>query len=180
MFYKLSGIQALAIQFSASVSWAAPARFSRTAKQALTIFLMVSVTGCGGGESTSETTPTNPEPTQPSITQAVQADLARVDQESTATGLAPQEIRGDLGNSTLLPGTYRAGQSLEISAGDLILDAQDNVNAVWVFQIAGDLRVADGRQVILIGGAQAGNIYWLVGGSAQVGEYSVLPGYILP
>ena len=180
MIYKLSGIQALAIQFSGSVPAAAPARFARTAKQALAIFLMVSVTACGGGEGTSETTPTNPEPTQPSITQAVQADLARIDQEPAAPGMAPEEIRGDLGNRTLLPGTYRAGQSLEISVGDLILDAQGNVNAVWVFQIAGDLRIADGRQVILIRGAQAGNIYWLVGGSAQVGEYSVLHGNILP
>ena len=177
--YKLNSVQDSGVQLSGSIVSAARAYMPRIAKRALTILLVVTVAGCGGGESTSETTPTNPEPTQPSTVHAVQADLARMDQELPVTGMTSQEIRGDLGNSVLLPGTYNTEQSLEISTGDLILDAQGNVNAVWVFQIAGDLRVADGRRVILSAGAQAGNVYWLVGGSAQVGHYSIFYGNIL-
>lgn len=162
------------IRLPGSISCAAPMHRLRNTKRAATIFLLVLVAGCGSGESTSETTPTNPEPTQPSLSTptAAHSDLS--------TPHAAQEIRGDLGNSTLLPGTYNAAQTLEISAGDLILDAQGDVNAVWIFRIAGDLHIADGRRVILSGGAQAGNIYWWLSGSAQVGEYSVLHGNILP
>lgn len=169
---KLSNVQIHDIRQPGS--YAAPACRTRNAKRVSAILLLVLVAGCGSGESTSETTPTNPEPTQPSLTTTTPA------QSELPMPPASQELRGDLGNSTLLPGTYNAGQTLEIRAGDLILDAQGNVNAVWIFRIAGDLRVADGRRVILSGGAQAGNIYWWLTGTAQVGEYSVFHGDILP
>ena len=175
--YKRNSIRILGVHLSDSLSRTAPVQIPRMAKQALAIILIISVTGCGGGEGTSETTPTNPEPTQPSLS-AISTTPAQIDQP--LLGKNYQEIRGDLGDSTLLPGTYSAAQTLEISAGDLILDAQGNVNAVWIFLIAGDLHVADGRRVILSGGAQAANVYWWVGGSAQLGEYSVFYGNILP
>lgn len=108
---------------------------------------------------------------------SVQTALTRIDQEFAALTDAAPITGADLGNTTLLPGTYSA-QTLEISRGDLVLDAQGNANAVWVFQIAADFHVASGRRVILSGGVQARNIHWRVAGSVQLGEYSVVHGNI--
>lgn len=171
---QLNRVQILGVRFAHLISGTTPVRIPRLAKPALALILIISVSACGSGEASSETTPTNPEPTQPSF----HADLGRLDQDLAAPSNASQEIHGDLGNRTLLPGRYRAGQTLEISAGDLILDAQGNTDAVWVIQVMGELRVASARRVILSGGAQAGNVYWRVD-TAQLGEYSQLSGNIV-
>jgi hypothetical protein len=68
---------------------------------------------------------------------------------------------------------------LEISSGDLTLDARGDANAVWIFQMASTLTTTVGRQVILTGGAKAANIYWQVGSSATLGTSSVFKGNIL-
>jgi hypothetical protein len=79
---------------------------------------------------------------------------------------------GELGNRTLAPGTYKAASdSFAISQGDLTLDAQGDPNATWVFQTGTSLTVGTpttNRNVILVNGAQAGNIYWQVGSSATI------------
>jgi hypothetical protein len=41
-------------------------------------------------------------------------------------------------------------------------------NDVWIFQIAGNLTLGSGAQVLLSGGAQAKNIFWQVGGGAGI------------
>src|SRR5207247_7550164 len=69
--------------------------------------------------------------------------------------------------------------SLEISSGDLTLDAQGDANAVFIFQIASTLTTTTGRQVILSGGARAANVFWQVGSSATLGTGSVFKGNIL-
>ena len=80
---------------------------------------------------------------------------------------------------TLAPGLYKSTSSLEISSGDLTLDAQGNANAVFIFQIASTLTTTSGRQVILTGGAQAANVFWQVGSSATLGTTSVFKGTIM-
>jgi hypothetical protein len=58
-----------------------------------------------------------------------------------------------------------------ITGADLTLDGQGDMNAVWVFQMASSLLVGDPgtpRNVILINGAQAKNVYWQVGSSATI------------
>jgi hypothetical protein len=79
---------------------------------------------------------------------------------------------GQLGGLTLTPGTYKAaGGSFMITGADLTLDGQGDMNAVWVFQMASSLLVGDPgtpRNVILINGAQAKNVYWQVGSSATI------------
>ncbi|MHB8655039.1 MAG: Ig-like domain-containing protein [Terriglobia bacterium] len=83
-------------------------------------------------------------------------------------------LAGELGNRTLAPGTYKSAPgSYGITAGDLTLDAQGNPNAVWVFQMATSLTVGiagptGARNVILINGAQAKNVYWQVGSAATI------------
>jgi len=88
-------------------------------------------------------------------------------------------VAGNLGGLTLTPGLYKSTSSLEISSGDLTLDARGDTNAVFIFQMASTLTTTAGRQVILIGGAKAANIYWQVGGSATLGTTSVFKGNIL-
>jgi hypothetical protein len=88
-------------------------------------------------------------------------------------------LAGNLGGLTLTPGLYTSTSSLEISSGDLTLDAQGNANAVFIFQMASTLTTTAGRQVILSGGAQAANIFWVVGSSATLGTTSVFEGNIL-
>ncbi len=79
---------------------------------------------------------------------------------------------GQLGGLVLPPGTYQAaGGAFLITGSDLTLDAQGNANAIWVFQTASSLTVgAPGapRNIILINGAQAKNVFWQVGSAATI------------
>ncbi len=95
----------------------------------------------------------------------------------TATDLVL--VAGNIGGLTLTPGLYKSSGSLEISSGDLTLDAKGNANAVFIIQIASTLTTTSGRQVILSGGAKASNIFWQVGTSATLGTMSVFKGTIM-
>jgi Ice-binding-like len=93
----------------------------------------------------------------------------------TATLVSP----GDLGGRTLPPGVYSAASSIGIT-GTVTLDAQGNPNAVWVFQIGSTLTTAVGNSnVALINGAQASNVFWVVGSSATLTGTSTFAGNIL-
>ena len=114
----------------------------------------------------------------PTAAQA-QADLTIAYNDAAGRFLGSVLVAGNLGGQTLAPGLYRSLSSLEISSGDLTLDALGNPNAVWIFQMASTLVTTNGRQVILSGGAQAANIFWQVGSSATLGTTSVFKGNIL-
>jgi hypothetical protein len=68
-----------------------------------------------------------------------------------------------------------------IQSGDLTLDGQGDVNAVWIFQVASDFTTVGGAggNVILSGGAQAKNVYWQVGISATIGDFTSFKGNVL-
>ncbi len=98
-----------------------------------------------------------------------------------ATTPAPATVAGDLGGQTLAPGIYKSMSTLLIQNGDLTLDAQGDVNAVWIFQIASGFTTVGGAggNVILTGGAQAKNIFWQTGSSATIGDFTSFKGNIL-
>jgi hypothetical protein len=76
-------------------------------------------------------------------------------------------LAADIGNTTIYPGVYTNASSVGITGGPLTLDAQGDPNATWVFQIGSSLTVGTAsvsESVLLIGGAQAKNVYWAVGG----------------
>jgi hypothetical protein len=79
---------------------------------------------------------------------------------------------GQLGGLVLAPGVYKAASgSFMITGSDLTLDAQGNTNAVWVFQMASSLTVGGPgapRNIILVNGAQAKNVFWQVGSAATI------------
>jgi hypothetical protein len=108
-----------------------------------------------------------------------QAALTVAYNDAAGRTLAPVTVAGNLGGQTLAPGLYKSTGSLEVSSGDLTLDAQGNGNGVFIFQIASTLTTTAGRQVILIGGAKAANIFWQVGTSATLGTTTVFKGTIM-
>ena len=108
-----------------------------------------------------------------------EADLTVAYNDAAGRTLCPVSIAGNLGGLTLAPGLYKSTSSLEISSGDLTLDAKGNANAVFIFQMASTLITTVGRQVILKGGAQASNVFWQVGSSSTVGTYSSFKGTIM-
>jgi hypothetical protein len=93
--------------------------------------------------------------------------------------LAPVSKIGNLGGQTLAPGLYKSTSGMEITSGDLTLDAQGNENAVFIFQIATTLTTSAGRQVILIGNAKAANVFWQVGTSATLETTTAFKGTIM-
>lgn len=106
-------------------------------------------------------------------------DLTTAYNNAASRTLAPITVSGNIGGQTLTPGLYKSMSALAISSGDLILNAQGDVNAVFVFQVGSSLTIASGRQVILSGGAMASNIFWQVGTSATLGTNSIFKGNIL-
>jgi hypothetical protein len=108
-----------------------------------------------------------------------QADLTTAYNDAAGRTLAPVSIAGNLGGMTLAPGLYKSTSGLEIASGELTLDGRGDANSVFIFQVASTLITSAGRQVILIGGALAANVYWQVGTSATLGSGSVFKGTIL-
>ncbi|HXJ72465.1 MAG TPA: ice-binding family protein, partial [Candidatus Dormibacteraeota bacterium] len=113
------------------------------------------------------------------IAAQAQLDLTSAYNDAAGRTVGAITVAGNLGGQTLTPGLYKSTSSLEISSGDLTLDAQGDANAVFIFQIASTLTTTSGRQVILAGGAKAANIYWQVGSSATLGTTSVFKGTIM-
>jgi len=114
----------------------------------------------------------------PSADQA-KLDLTIAYNDAAGRTLAPVSLSGNIGGMTLSPGLYKSTSGLEISSGDLTLDARGNGNSVWIFQMASTLTTTSGRKVILSGGAKAANIFWQVGTSATLGTTSVFKGTIM-
>jgi uncharacterized repeat protein (TIGR01451 family) len=93
----------------------------------------------------------------------------------TVTATIPTE----LGGTTETPGVYNSAAGTFGITGTLTLDAQGNPNAVFIFQAASTLITASASNVVLINGAQASNVFWVVGSSATLGTSSTLQGNIL-
>jgi hypothetical protein len=84
-----------------------------------------------------------------------------------------------LGGLTLVSGVYNAGGATLDLTGTLTLDAQDDPNAVWIFQATSDLVTASASSVSLVNGAQACNVFWQVTSSASLGSGSTFVGTIM-
>ena len=108
-----------------------------------------------------------------------EADLKTAYDEATARTSCSIPLAGNLGGKTLAPGLYTSTTSLEISAGDLTLDAEGDPDAVFVFQMTTTLITTSARQIILSGSAKAANVFWQVGSSATLGSSSLFEGTIM-
>ncbi len=83
---------------------------------------------------------------------------------------------GNIGGLTLSPGLYKWDTSVRIPTDVTISGASDDV---WIFQIAGNLKLSTGIAVQLSGGAQAKNIFWQIAGLTTLGMTSHLEGIVL-
>jgi hypothetical protein len=90
----------------------------------------------------------------------------------------PVVKNGDIGGQTLTPGIYKASSSLGIT-GTVTLDGQNQVNPVFIFQIASALTTAPNSSVKLINGAGACNVIWQIGSSATLDTGTTFNGTIL-
>ena len=63
--------------------------------------------------------------------------------------------------------------------GSLTLDARNESAAMWVFQTRGNFSAESYSTMILTNGALASNVYWIVGGSANLEYASYVAGNIL-
>jgi hypothetical protein len=106
-------------------------------------------------------------------------DLTIAYNDAAGRTLCPVSVAGNLGGQTLTPGLYKSTSGLEVTSGDLTLDARGTASSVFIFQMASTLITTDGRQVILVGGALASNVFWQVGTSASFGTHSVFAGTVM-
>jgi hypothetical protein len=88
-------------------------------------------------------------------------------------------LPGDLSGLTFAPGLYKTSSTVMLSAGNVTLDAQGDVNAVFISQVGSTLTTLGSTQVILSGDAQAKNVFWQTGGSATLGTNSAFQGTIM-
>lgn len=88
-------------------------------------------------------------------------------------------LPGEMSGLTFAPGLYKTSSAVKLSAGNVTLDAQGNVNAVFIFQVGSTLTTIGSTQVVLAGGAQAKNVFWQVSSSATLGTNSIFQGTIM-
>jgi hypothetical protein len=106
-----------------------------------------------------------------------QADLTIA--YNDAAGRTPRDaVPPDLGGLTLLPGVYNRASTMGLT-GTVTLDAQNNPNAVFIFQAGSSLITASNSTVALINGASPCNVYWQVGSDATLGTGTTFVGSIL-
>jgi len=81
-------------------------------------------------------------------------------------------------NLVLTPHTYIMNAATSFT-DTLFLNALGDANAVFVLQLKGALSTSTYSKVILINGAQAKNVYWMVDGAVSINDYSVFNGTIV-
>lgn len=107
------------------------------------------------------------------------AEIAFLDARAAVRG-TPAAISGDLNGLTLYPGLYESLTSLEISPGGILyLDAQGDVNAVFIIRSETSITTESMSQVILTNGAKANNVYWTAGSSVTLGTNSTMKGTLI-
>lgn len=95
----------------------------------------------------------------------------------TATSAATTNVgAGTLTSLTLTPGVYVWGSSVNIPTN---LTLNGSATDVWIFQIAGTLTMAANKNVTLIGGALAKNVYWQVADAVTIGAGTHFEGIVL-
>lgn len=81
---------------------------------------------------------------------------------------------------TYVPGLYRSASPIGVGAGFTItLDAQNNPDAVFIFQTDAALTTGSNSTVVLANGAQAKNVWWIAGSAATLGVSSVFKGTVI-
>lgn len=83
---------------------------------------------------------------------------------------------GEIGGLTLDPGLYKWGTGVLVTS-DVTING--SATDVWIFQIGQDLKLQDGKSIILAGGALPKNIFWQVAGEVTLQAGTTFNGIIL-
>jgi hypothetical protein len=111
---------------------------------------------------------------------AIQAKTELTTAYNDAAGRPTEGSAGtDLSGQTFTAGVRTASSSLLLSSGSVILDAQGDPNAVFIFQVGTTLITGSNTTVQLINGAQACNVFWQVGSSATLGTGTKFVGTVM-
>ncbi|PMD50963.1 uncharacterized protein K444DRAFT_647357 [Hyaloscypha bicolor E] len=109
-------------------------------------------------------------------TAACNAEAACLTAYNNAAALVPTHtLATDLAGQTLVPGVYKFTTLNAILSATLSLDGTSNPKGQFIFQIQTTFGTsATTSKVVLIGGAQACNVYFIVGSSATIGAGDLL------
>jgi type VI secretion system secreted protein VgrG len=111
------------------------------------------------------------------------ADQALADIDAAAVILAGLGVTGSYSASldglTLTPGVYSLSDAATLLTGTLILDAENNSNARFVFLLPSTLTTASNAVVSVINGNPGTELYWVVGSSVELGSGTSFEGNIL-
>jgi type VI secretion system secreted protein VgrG len=114
------------------------------------------------------------------VTVQAQSDLTTAYLDAKGRSVEFLQTNPDLVGQTLIPGVYAAAAKAPLGlSGQLVLDGQNNPNAVFIFQTDSTLITSTGSTIELINGASECNVYWQVGSSATLATGSVFVGNIL-
>ncbi len=116
----------------------------------------------------------------PDLLALAKADLALAYLDAEGRAPATPILGGALAG-TWLPGLYKDNgtpASLGLT-GTMVLDAQGDPDAVWIFQSGSTLITEIDSRIILTNGAQSRHVFWLVRSSATLKGGSVFKGTIL-
>src|ERR1700690_388371 len=83
---------------------------------------------------------------------------------------------GNIGGMTLAPGLYKWSTGVTIPTN---VTLSGGPNDTWIFVIAQTLTMSSATHIILAGGAQASNVFWVVAGQTTIGTTAVFNGTIL-
>ena len=86
--------------------------------------------------------------------------------------------RQNLNNQRLIPGVYCVSGNYDFN-GQVLLDAQGDPNALFVFKLSTLFTVWPDSRVLLVGGAQAQNVFWQVGGKVLIGTSADVTGTVV-
>ena len=83
---------------------------------------------------------------------------------------------GEIGGRTLVPGLYKWSTDVSISNDVKLSGGPDDV---FVFQVSGNIDQAPAKNVTLVGGVQAKNVFWQAAGAVTLGTTAHFEGTIL-
>jgi LPXTG-motif cell wall-anchored protein len=89
-----------------------------------------------------------------------------------------ETIAANLGGKTLTSGVYNSTSTILLT-GALTLDGQGDADATFIFQAGTALTTTSGASIALTNGAQACNVFWVVGSSATLGTGSRFVGTVM-
>ncbi|WP_169579656.1 ice-binding family protein [Saccharospirillum impatiens] len=116
-------------------------------------------------------------PTPDDLTTAVSdMETAYTDAAGRVTPDFTELGAGEIGGLTLDPGLYKWGTGVLVTS-DVTLNG--SANDVWIFQIDQNLKLEDGKAVVLTGGALPENIFWQVAGEVTLQAGTTFNGIIL-